>query len=318
MSNKKVFVIGNGFDISLGWNTRYSDFAKSGQFVSFAEGGQGLVGYLQTKLHTEKWLDIERELFLYVSGKSDCGDAQQIKSDYYAFNKLKMALSEYLLAVQKDSRILQSSPAAKVLKGIIENGKFQDIYTFNYTNLQSVANKLNLGTILFHYVHGALEHKDIILGIDDHENINEQYDFMYKTFDKNYPSSPIQYSLQDADEVVFFGHSLGKTDYHYFQDFFRRQSLPTMNIKDRKKITIFTYDDNSRLEILRQLRKMNGMNGTYSLSLLFSNNEFQVICTDGRDLKDDERMEAFLKHLQDSSIHADRRRLNEAAMMFAH
>lgn len=25
----KVFIIGNGFDLDLGWKTRYSDFARS-------------------------------------------------------------------------------------------------------------------------------------------------------------------------------------------------------------------------------------------------------------------------------------------------
>ena len=29
MKKKKVFIIGNGFDLDLGWKTRYSDFAKS-------------------------------------------------------------------------------------------------------------------------------------------------------------------------------------------------------------------------------------------------------------------------------------------------
>ena len=33
MHMAKVFIIGNGFDLDLGWKTRYSDFASSKYWI---------------------------------------------------------------------------------------------------------------------------------------------------------------------------------------------------------------------------------------------------------------------------------------------
>lgn len=58
----KVFIIGNGFDISLGWNTRYSDFASNNRFWPFHNCVDGLSGHLEKNKILQKWLDIEKEL----------------------------------------------------------------------------------------------------------------------------------------------------------------------------------------------------------------------------------------------------------------
>ena len=117
-----------------------------------------------------------------------------------------------------------------------------------------------------------------------------------------------EYDLLDADEVVFFGHSLGQNDYHYFRQFFRNQCDENMPREKGKKITIFTYDDSSRISILEQLRDMNDR----KTSLLFSLNDFQVICTkDGKN----ERLLHFLKHLQQTSKEEELKRINRLASM---
>lgn len=100
--------------------------------------------------------------------------------------------------------------------------------------------------------------------------------------------------MQNANEVVFFGHSLGPTDYHYFKSFFNTQSQEYMTLEKSKDITIFTFNNDSRVEILRQLRKMNGG----SLEYLFSNNCFRIICTDGEDPRDEKMIQDFVKHLR--------------------
>ena len=311
--DKKVFIIGNGFDLSLGWLTRYSDYESNREFWPFAnEQNSGLALHLYAKAKLEKWLDIEHELFLYASIENNVSFCGNQKSDSKDFLRLKHGLYDYLNTVQQNSPLLDNSIAARVLSKIVKNGKFLDIYTFNYTSLQLIANKLGLGIVRFSYVHGALENNDIILGIDDHETVVDGYDFLFKTFDKNYPSSPIQYALQEANEVVFFGHSLGATDYHYFQNFFKKQSESAMSVKDRKKITIFTFNENSRMDILRQLRNMNDDG---SLALLFANNDLQIICTDGTDPKDDMKLESFFKHLDECSVSSDQKKLDSLASM---
>lgn len=301
MTSDKVFIIGNGFDISLGWKTKYSDFAGSSLWP-FKNSLIGLSSHLEQKRNIEKWLDIEHELLEYVVSaevKRSHTPAQllfgdkTVEKDLFSFNILCNKLTTYLNAAQ-EMEIDMRSPAARIFEAVIKNGSFDDIYTFNYTDLQILADELKLGKVYFKYVHGSLENNDIILGIDDHENISSSYDFMYKTFNKNYTSSPINYSLQEANEVVFFGHSLGPTDYHYFKNFFKTQSQEYISSGNSKIITIFTFDNSSRLEILRQLRNMNGG----SLEYLYSNNTFNIICTNGEDPRDDKMIQEFIQHLR--------------------
>lgn len=92
-------------------------------------------------------------------------------------------------------------------------------------------------------------------------------------------SHEILYDLLDADEVIIFGHSLGKVDYHYFQKFFQKQCQEYMERSQGKKITIFTYDELSRRAILKQLREMN-QNRT---DLLYNQNELNIFMTNGSD-----------------------------------
>lgn len=301
MTSEKVFIIGNGFDISLGWKTKYSDFAKSSLWP-FKNSLIGLSSHLEQKRNIEKWLDIEHELLNYVISLQNPNirtagqvllEQRIIENDFHSFNILCDKLSNYLKSVQAMT-IDNSSPAARIFKAIVKNTGFDDIYTFNYTNLQIIADALELGKVNFKYVHGSLEDNDIIVGIDDNEEISPSYDFLYKTFNKYYTSTPINYSLQNANEVVFFGHSLGPTDYHYFKNFFQAQSRDYMTSGDSKTITIFTYDENSRKEILRQLRNMNGG----SLEYLYSNNIFHIICTNGEDPRDEMMIQEFINHLR--------------------
>ena len=49
--------------------------------------------------------------------------------------------------------------------------------------------------------------------------VDGAYDFMRKSFNPHYSIHPVGFDLRDADEVVFFGPSLGDNDYHYFQLF---------------------------------------------------------------------------------------------------
>lgn len=171
--------------------------------------------------------------------------------------------------------INRDSVASQVLRAVIANGKFDVIYSFNYTDLHHIAKEIGI-TEKFNYehVHGCLKDNSIILGVEDESDLMDGYSFLYKTFSPHCESHHIQYDLLEADEVVFFDHSLGQNDYHYFRQFFRNQCDENMPREKGKKITIFTYDDCSRINILEQLRNINER----KTSLLFSLNDFQIIC----------------------------------------
>ena len=304
---KKVLIIGNGFDLDLGWKTRYSDFARSECWPFNEDVKQYYLDYfLNQKKEINNWFDIEDALFQYADTRQrgidfhiqkDVVDANKI-----TFNSLTESLTKYL-SNEQTKPIEKESYAAKVLKSVIDNGYFSSIYTFNYTNLALVAKQLGKEMPNFEYVHGSIERNDIILGVSDQLDVVSGYSFLYKTFNRNYSSHHILFDLKEAEEIVFFGHSLSSNDYHYFEEFFKLQSSETLARENGKRITIFTYDDNSRLQIMEQLRFMNDKR----TNLLFGMNDLNVIHT--KDRSDDNKLDAFLKHLKEDSSEAHRTKL---------
>ena len=302
---KKVFIIGNGFDLDLGWKTRYSDFASSKFWIGDSYGSD-LKSRLNQDKNIEKWFDQEMSLLNYAkadeTGYHPSPYEYTKERDMQCFNELNKGLSSYLKAEENKS-VNEKSVAAKVLRGILSNGYFTSIYSFNYTNLKSIAGKLGLSTdFRYEHVHGSIATDSIILGVEDAVDLYPGYSFLYKTFSPHYESHHIQYDLLEADEVVFFGHSLGKNDYHYFQSFFRRQCDESLERKQGKRITFFTYDDASRIGMLEQLREMNDKKTNY----LFGLNDMEFICTKGGC---GNKLKQFLQRMNLESRSADARRL---------
>lgn len=309
----KVFIIGNGFDLDLGWKTRYSDFASSDCW-KWGYGLFGLKEHLRHQKETDKWFDLEKSLLEYARKSDDYGyrnaslPSLRPQEDRQTFDELTMFLSEYLNKEQTRP-VNRDSVAARVFKAIVANGKFDIIYSFNYTDLHHIANEIGITEkFSYEHVHGCLKDNSIILGVEDESDLIDGYSYLYKTFSPHYESHHIQYDLVEADEVVFFGHSLGQNDYHYFRQFFRNQCDENMPREKGKRITIFTYDDCSRISILEQLRNMNDR----KTSLLFSLNDFQVICT--KDGESDKLMQ-FFEHLRQTSKEEDAKQLNILASM---
>ena len=113
-------------------------------------------------------------------------------------------------------------------------------------------------TFKAHYIHGTLKETSIVLGF---ENIHLRYpslDFMIKYQSDHYTPSDIRKDLEDAEEVLVFGHTLGCTDHSYFQDFFQRET----NHETRKgtPISIITLDAKSRRLINREINEMTENN----------------------------------------------------------
>lgn len=301
--SKKVFIIGNGFDLDLGMNTRFSDFARSEDWP-FKNPTIGLANYLRKQSNIAKWFDLEHEILKYARSVARIIDADKI-----SFNILLRSLTQYIKS-EESKHLATDSVAAQVLRSIIENGYFDSIYSFNYTDLYNIAQKIGIcGTFKYEHVHGSIKNNSIILGIEENSDVKPGYEYMYKTFSPHYESHPIQYDMLEADEVVFFGHSLGHNDYHYFKAFFQAQCRDGMLRKDGKRITIFTYDDTSAIEILKQLRQMNEK----KTNLLFNLNNMQIICTkDGAS----ERLATFLQRMKEESVEEEVRGMNLLASNF--
>lgn len=205
---------------------------------------------------------------------------------------------EYLSFVEKETPPVESL-AIKVFSMVCRDKAFKKVYSFNYTDLSKLYRSLSLEhNPEFEYVHGCLADRSAILGINDSvDTIDGNYDFLRKSFNLHYGSHPVSYDLQDADEVVFFGHSLGDNDYHYFQSFFKHQCKMNMERHERRDITIFTYNDSSRREIMHTLHKMNDG----QTSLLFQNNNLRIFCTEDEEKNESEAFKSWCENLREES-----------------
>ena len=162
------------------------------------------------------------------------------------------------------------------------------IYSFKYTNVKHYVYSAKDANV--HYMHGSCSDGKIIIGTRDEREIIENYDFLQKSFDPSFNPPALVADLQEADEVVIFGHSIGENDRQYFKAFFLQQT--NFANTHRKDITIFTRDAASELQIKRSLESMTDWN----LSTLFGLNNLQIIKTG--DIKEDqEKLFNFLiKH----------------------
>ena len=127
-------------------------------------------------------------------------------------------------------------------------------------------------------MHGSVDLRHIILGVGDKRDLKDDYFFFYKISSPYYRFNRMIPDLQQSDEIIIFGHSLGINDYPYFMPFFYQQSdFKRYSDTGRKKITIFTYSESSMLEIKRHLRDLTGS----ELTSLYNLSDLNIFTTDG-------------------------------------
>ena len=319
---KNLLIIGNGFDLNLGLKSTYRDFAESCLFKRMYVKRQkekrsknnptpSLIDYLYGKKFFERWYDIEAALLEYVSRKPDRSFVNNVNEDKEDYRLVCTTLVEYLASLlnphnhAKLSQIMDSSAAAKVLLKF--RGKQNIVYSFNYTPITMIADLVfaNLKSEVVK-VHGEIEEdsifkdrlKDnsIILGIETN-NLNDiapGYSFLLKSNNPSYKSTNMAYDLLCTKNVIFFGHSLNQMDFGYFESYFK---LLSTNADTRRKLTLITKDENSRVTILDNLRKSG-----ISVRDLFAHTQVDIILTDDIDKEESESNSNFndlLEKLQD-------------------
>lgn len=162
-------------------------------------------------------------------------------------HKLEIDFQTYL--IQEIEREEYKSKAENFLQTIVMDGDFlsnYSVFSFNYTNLCSG----NLGIqVAFRNVHGALNQNSneskIIFGIDNISSDSRAEDIGYR-FTKAYRTMRLYTELEndmafgdeidnifteDMDVIKFYGHSLARADYCYFQYIFDMYNLYNSNIK---------------------------------------------------------------------------------------
>lgn len=296
-----TLVIGNGFDLDLGMNTRYSDFAKSEYWPKDVSSSSfNLKQYLNERKEMDCWFDLEQCLLDYCRQKTGVTFANEsyekkIEEDRKYFNNLRIGLSKYLREEQ-EKNLKKDSWASKLLVVLSQNHNFANVFSFNYTDFHHIMKNIGveMKDVSVDYVHGTLKSNSIILGVDE-SNVTEGYEFLQKAVDINYRSTNIISQLAISQDVIFFGHSFGTIDIEYFKPYFLH--IFNQDIEEDQKhptITIFTYNEDSRLLILKHIHNM-GINR----QRLFNLCDFRIFRTDGSDKN---RIETFLKSIEEEEI----------------
>lgn len=215
-----LIILGNGFDLDLGWKTSYADFyhAKKNDFAKYNR-----MKYIQEMVHGEHWHDLEG--YIRKSLKEMSQDKIVEMNLFWRFCRDRMF--EYFKLNKTD--IFNTNKNSCAYKFLLEITKKSTIFTFNYTN-PFKKNCIPIKATEFIHIHGDMENTvnstELKLGVDkyviDENNIvkGEQTLPIIKSHNNKYVSKFTQL-LKTYKNIVFYGHSLGQTDADYFKSYFR-------------------------------------------------------------------------------------------------
>lgn len=190
-----MLIIGNGFDLDLGFRTSYKDFLNSYQIERLFNNK--LVLFLEHQHSLQSWIDIEQELEKYSTEiQNYCENSPQTKklinnTFKKEYIELRTALKSYLEEISKPEFInpelqkkMYSSAAFHVLQEIFTTC-YPYITSFNYTpfikrlcsEIESIPNSHKVLNI-----HGSIEKQsDIVFGVEDSSCIPQEHSFLYKS-----------------------------------------------------------------------------------------------------------------------------------------
>lgn len=279
MGDKKnvLLIIGNGFDLNVGLKTGYNHYLET---VSLPNNPLFLELQVRNKVN---WVDIEKEL-------EDCANNRihklkdfklstqdfefTRKSDFIQhedYVELKNSLKEYLSNQQIPNKINNfiNRSSINLLYKLLDREEINlTVLNFNYTNtvktiITIISNdfipesvRIKSYSINYISVHGKLE-KNIVFGIDDKSIVDREYVYLHKSFDNNTTTVNISKLLEDHEEVIFYGYSLGITDSSYFDDYFKKICLHNNKPKEEQRtITFYHYKEEGYIDLFNRLLEL--------------------------------------------------------------
>jgi len=282
-----VVIIGNGFDLSMDLKTSYQDFVNSryfkfiiGQDNSLIEdkeitdfetnkdgmvlSNNGLAQWIQEVQSIQNWVDLEVELGNYCKDNGRDRDAKTIRKELFT---LRYFLYKYLQ--YEINRVLSSFVNMTDYVGYIfleqllnHQGTF-NIWDFNYTFtcqniMHAISQEVGGFPKFLHFPHGHLkdcmykETAAIVIGTENDSTIMQKCPFAIKSNNEGYfeHRRNLQKQLDNADALIIYGHSMGKTDSDYFLDTLR-------NSNKLKKVLIVSKNIDSVGEVLSNIDRMS-------------------------------------------------------------
>lgn len=257
-----LLIVGNGLDLSLKLPTSYADFLKSDYFMSnYTPHTNDLIDEILDAYQVANWVDIEKELGRYCQNLYRKENEDGIFHLKHEYGTLCHWLHEYLLSVDKiNLDISEDNPTIRLLQDLyLRLDTPIPVVTFNYTHtLERINDRPGSGikTDILH-VHGELDIdkniSSIVFGVEDSQRLRQSHQFLYKSHSKHTHSTKFFNRLNNAQNIIFFGYSLGETDHSYFEDFFESLLEP---VKSEKNLIFYYYQDEDRDNIMWMLRKL--------------------------------------------------------------
>jgi hypothetical protein len=290
---KKVIVLGNGFDLDLGWNTSYKQFFLT-QYGSrsVTDKDDSLIQYIINHAgEKDTWYDLEKMLSDYCVLKSkEERTEQQLLHDNQDYKELRTKLKKFI-AEGTSKPADSNSFAYKILEKCIESAKknpstqdfIPSIFSFNYSDLGKVVSQIDPKyKFSYHAVHGTLEKDNIIFGFNNRSDIKKEYRCYQKSHDDSYESHNILPALMDASDIIFFGMSMGDIDGAYYDEVLRQTSVVGgYRTRMHKNITFVTYNSESKLAIKNNLQDA----GIDTMVLCNTNNVQFLLTEDSKNLE---------------------------------
>lgn len=257
-----TLVLGNGFDLDLGWKTSYTKIFEHRKRKYNSYNGDKYVRLLLEQYIEKNWCDLEGFIREQICSLSH---SCKIDEDIDALMGFKLitdgCLYDYFTVsdgkyYSKDYN--QNSLASHILTRFTH---FDKIYSFNYTNpiKQLLVKDSNIS-----HVHNERKNQSLILGTDkrildelsglDEEKRNQIEKAFVKTSQCGYKPTEFNSDLFKSDTIVIFGHSFGICDSDYFYPFFTQIINNETHCKD---LYIITKDEDSLCSIKQNMMLYN-------------------------------------------------------------
>lgn len=275
---KAIVILGNGFDLDLGWKTSFRDFYndKKDKFDEL-KGNE----YVQEMCQGEHWYNLEGYLREKVEELEIC-KVDEFK-DFWQI--CYFPLISYL-GEKRNYQKVYNTDTDSCAYYFLQKTSHLPFYSFNYTN-PFEKTKINKPFMGIEYIHGNLEgyylgvrpKLGIDLSVKNKLAKRKEIVHLLKAFN-NDKRDVLLDAMKNAETIVFYGLSFGITDSDYFKDFFKNMEN---NRIQGKRIYIVTYNAIS-FQLIKENMMQYGINFD---DVFFSNNEIKKIFTEkGKEDKD--------------------------------
>lgn len=273
-----LYLIGNGFDLAQGLNTRYSDFYKDRILNKDLPGG--ILNKLKSSIKddTQSWADMEKKLGEFSSEMGTIEDVDTVYDflkgelrDYLKNEQERISVEKEEVAIAREILLTPEKYLPPESKDLIRTRINRDpsleinAISFNYTDvfekaisysgraleIKQVGAGIPVKMASVYKVHGALD-REMIMGVADEEQIANKVlasdidalEVMVKprttALRRNYVCSRCSSLISNADIIVMYGLSIGETDRNWW-----KQVTNRVNANGNVRLIVYSHLDKS-------------------------------------------------------------------------